>query len=195
MENKKIKCPVCNIGFLETITSDYSTVIKDGQQEVVLTISNLKRENCPNCNEEFLGPEALKIIEDAKYKQLGLLTPDELRMIREKLGLTQEQISSLLGVGKKSYFRWENGLSIQNKSIDRYIRLVNENPKNILVLLDLQKQKAKDFRKDKIAPYFEKLKSIEDIDTELVGCVGYNAEVTKEEIEKIEEVIKKHQKE
>lgn len=192
MENKKIKCPVCNIGFLETVTSDYSTVIKDGQQEVVITVSNLKREKCPSCNEEFLGPEALKIIEDAKYKQLGLLTPDELKMIREKLGLTQGQISSLLCVGKKSYFRWENGLSIQNKSIDRYIRLVNENPKNILVLLDLQKQKAKDFRKDQIEPYFEKLKSIEDIDAELVGCVGYYAEVSKEEIEKIEEVIKKH---
>ena len=51
-----------------------------------------------------MGSDALNRIEKEKYKKLGLLAPEALKIIRERLGLTQEDMSELLAVGKKSYF-------------------------------------------------------------------------------------------
>lgn len=196
MKNKKdkVKCPVCNVGFLEDIVSDYSTFVKDGIREVRIIVKNLKREKCFHCNEEFLPQEALDRIQVEKYKKLDLLTPEKLKSIREKLGRTQEEMSDLLGVGKKSYFRWENGLSIQNKSMDRYITLVAKNPENVFLLEKLERQKEKLYNKEKVAQYFSTIRRI-DVDEKEeapIGQVGYKAEIPDELKEKVQKVIKKY---
>ncbi len=190
----KIKCPICNEGFLEKIVSDYSTFVKDGAREIRILVKNLQRDKCPKCNEEFLPQEALDRIEVEKYQKLELLTPTELKMIREKLSFTQEEMSDLLWVGKKSYFRWENGLSVQNKSIDKYIRLVSENPDNVLLLKKLRGQEGHHFNKEKVATYFESIRSVdsEETEEELVAQTGYKTEVSGEIKKKAQEVIKKY---
>lgn len=190
----KIKCPICNESFLEKIASDYSTFVKDGAREIRILVKNLQRDKCPKCNEEFLPQEALDRIEVEKYQKLELLTPTELKMIREKLSFTQEEMSDLLGVGKKSYFRWENGLSIQNKSFDKYIRLVSESPDNVLLLKKLIGQEEHHFNKEKVATYFESIRSVdsEETEEELVAQAGYKAEVSDEIKKKVQEVIKKY---
>jgi len=193
IENKKIMCPTCNKGFLEDETSDYDTVVKDGAQKISITVKNLKREKCPHCKEEFLGPVALDRIQNEKYRTLDLLTPEQLKNIRKRLKFTQEEMSDLLCVGKKSYLRWERGLSIQNRSIDRYIRLVNENSTNVLFLKDLQHlNKENAYDKEKVAEYITNLESIEQHDEEFVAQVGHDVEIPNELREKVEEVIKKH---
>jgi transcriptional regulator with XRE-family HTH domain len=53
------------------------------------------------------------------------LIPDEIKAIRERAGLSQKEMGERLGVGEKTYIRWENGHSIQNKSIDNMIRCIN----------------------------------------------------------------------
>lgn len=192
----RIKCPVCNEGFLEKVASDYSTFVKDGAREIRILVKNLQRDKCPKCNEEFLPQEALDRIEIEKYQKLELLTPAEIKTIREKLGFTQEEISDLLGVGKKSYFRWENGLSIQNKSIDKYIRLVSESPDNVLLLKKLRGQDDHHFNKEKVATYFDSIRSVDgeevEAEEELVGHVGYKADILDEVKKKVQEVIKKY---
>lgn len=196
MKNKKnkVKCPICNVGFLEDIVSDYDTFVKDGIREIRIIVKDLKREKCLHCNEEFLSQEALDRIQVEKYKKLDLLTPEKLKSIREKLDRTQEEMSDLLGVGKKSYFRWENGFSIQNKSIDRYIRLVAENPENVFLLEKLRRQKEKLYNKEKLAEYFDIIHRI-DVDKKEkvpIGQVGYKAEIPDELKEKVKKVIKKY---
>ena len=47
-----------------------------------------------------------------RYKIAGLLTLAEIKAARTRLGLTQVEMARQLGVGDKSYTRWENGLSI-----------------------------------------------------------------------------------
>ena len=59
-----------------------------------------------------------------RYKIAGLLTPAEIKAARTRLGLTQVEMARQLGVGDKSYTRWESGLSIQSKAIDTLIRAV-----------------------------------------------------------------------
>ena len=59
--------------------------------------------------EVTLGGEALRMIDEVKAHHMGLLPPDEIRRLREVLGLTQAQMSGLLQIGAKSYTRWETG--------------------------------------------------------------------------------------
>jgi len=195
MKNKKdkVKCPICNVGFLEDVVSDYNTFVKDGIREIRVIVKNLKREKCFHCNEEFLSQEALDRIQVEKYKKLDLLTPEKLKSIREKLDRTQEEMSDLLGVGKKSYFRWENGLSIQNKSIDRYIRLVAENPENVFLLKKLHRKETI-YNKEKLAEYFDTIRRIDvdEKDKVPIGQVGYKVEIRDGLKEKVQEVIKKY---
>jgi len=193
MENKKLKCPACNKGFLEEIISDYVTYAKDGNEKIQITVKNLKREICPICKEEYLGTEALDRVEEEKYRALNLLTPDQLKNIRKNLSLTQTEMANLLSVGEKSYFRWENGLSVQNKSIDKYIRLVYEHPENIRYLKELEiGPKTKDYEKQELEKYFDSLASIEATEEDLIAQVAHGVTIPEDKKKKIEEIIKEY---
>ncbi|MCM8760828.1 MAG: type II toxin-antitoxin system MqsA family antitoxin [Candidatus Omnitrophica bacterium] len=134
-ENKeKVKCPLCNDGYLEDEISDHETYFREGTRNIKLVVKNLNIKRCNKCKEEFLPKEALNRVQAEKHKKRGLLTMEQLKEIRQKLGYTQEEMADLLGVGKKSYLRWEKGLYLQNKAMDRYIRLIAENPENINIL-------------------------------------------------------------
>jgi len=61
-------------------------------------------------------------ISDAYRKAVGLLTGEEIRESRKKLGLTQSALANRMNVGVASIKRWEGGL-IQTKSMDRALRL------------------------------------------------------------------------
>jgi len=79
---------------------------------------------CPSCGARLLSSSLIERIETKRYKLAGLLTPAEIKAARTRLDLTQVEMARHLGVGDKSYFRWENGLSIQSKAIDTLIRAV-----------------------------------------------------------------------
>ena len=132
--DKKVKCPLCGAGFLEDEICDHETYFREGTHNIKLVIKDLRVKRCSNCKEEFMPKEALERVQDEKHKKRGLLTMGQLKEIRNKLGYTQVRMAQLLGVGKKTYLRWEKGLDLQNKSMDRYIRLIAENPENINIL-------------------------------------------------------------
>ncbi len=52
-------------------------------------------------------------------------------------------MANLLGVGEKSYTRWENGRSIQNKSNDTLIRLLDKNAE-AFVIVDAERRPDRD---------------------------------------------------
>ncbi|HEV2643493.1 MAG TPA: helix-turn-helix domain-containing protein, partial [Candidatus Elarobacter sp.] len=56
----------------------------------------------------------------------GLLTPLEIRALREALGLTQEALEARLGAGKKSVVRWEAGRVRQSRANDRLLRALRD---------------------------------------------------------------------
>ena len=69
---------------------------------------------------------------------MGLLTPAEIRSIRERLGLTQEQFTKLTRVGEATICRWERGRLLQNPAMDRYLRLIAASAENVRFLQELQ---------------------------------------------------------
>ncbi len=61
-----------------------------------------------------------------RWCRLGLLAPAAIRRVREKTGLSAVDMGLMLGVGEKSYTRWENGRSLQTKASDTLIRLITQ---------------------------------------------------------------------
>jgi len=56
------------------------------------------------------------------------MSPQDIRGIRERLGLTQHAFEKLLGVGPKTVVRWEKGTVFQNGSTDSLLRVIDALP-------------------------------------------------------------------
>jgi len=143
MSGEKLKCPLCGEGVLEDDIVDHDTYIRKGARNVKITIKNLAIKRCTKCKEDFVPKEAVEQLQTEKHKRRGLLTLEQLKEIRTKLGYTQEEMAELLGLGKKTYFRWEKGLFLQNKAMDRYVRLIAENPENLKILKRINEESRK----------------------------------------------------
>jgi DNA-binding transcriptional regulator YiaG len=68
--------------------------------------------------DEILTPEAHELIEKTKARRMGLVSPDEMKQLRDRLGLTQEEMSDLLQIGAKTYTRWESGRARPSRSMN-----------------------------------------------------------------------------
>jgi len=106
----------------------------------MVVAENVPVERCdnPKCGEELSGPEAARIRHEAICRALGLLTPDEIRAIREGLSLTQAEFARLTRLGEATICRWERGRLLQNPAMDRYLRLIASSEDNIRFLQRLQ---------------------------------------------------------
>jgi len=72
----------------------------------------------PESGEEILTAAAHELIEKTKARRMGLMLADEIRQLRERFSLTQEQISELLQIGAKTYTRWESGRARPSRSLN-----------------------------------------------------------------------------
>jgi HTH-type transcriptional regulator / antitoxin MqsA len=128
-------CPICAKGHLVSRAGRYETKFTDRGGEIgSLVLPELQREECDACGEVFLDDSATQRLEAARRNAMGLLSASEIRELRRRLCMTQSQISSLLGIGEKTYCRWESGDYIQSVAFDNYLRLVRELPEAIALL-------------------------------------------------------------
>jgi DNA-binding transcriptional regulator YiaG len=71
--------------------------------------------------ELYLTGEALHILDKIKARRMGVLLPTEIKELREQLGLSQREISVVLGIGEKTYTRWETGRERPSHSLNRLL--------------------------------------------------------------------------
>lgn len=131
---EQIVCPVCGKGVLESRTLTERFDYGEGEEKVPVVAENVPIRVCSHCQETFSGPEAARIRYLAICRALGLLTPDEIRTIRERFGPSQADFARLTGIGEATISRWERGRLLQNKAMDRYVRLLAANPDNVRLL-------------------------------------------------------------
>jgi putative zinc finger/helix-turn-helix YgiT family protein len=86
-------------------------------------VPELHAPRCTNCGAIVLDDQANDQITDALRRQIGLLTPEQIRRNRESLGLKQRDFAIILGVGESTVSRWETGTQIQQRSLDKLMRL------------------------------------------------------------------------
>jgi len=100
--------------------------------EFSIDVPDSEWEKCSACGEVILSKELDRKLERWQYTREGLLTPEEIKAIREKYGLMQVAMARLLGVGEKNFSRWETGLSMQTKAMDSIIRRFDRCPDEFL---------------------------------------------------------------
>jgi DNA-binding XRE family transcriptional regulator len=75
----------------------------------------------PETKEIFLTGEALHMLDKAKARHMGVLLPDEIKDLRQRIGVTQKEMSNLLGIGEKTYTRWEAGRGRPTQSSNKIL--------------------------------------------------------------------------
>lgn len=122
------KCGRCRQREVHPTEGEYTTEFVHDGRSYNVTVSALRTYRCRNCGEVVLDAEANKRIDEAFRRQAGLLTPEEIRRNRKQLGLTQEELAERLSVAEATLSRWENGWQIQQRCLDKLLRLFFELP-------------------------------------------------------------------
>ena len=144
--------------------------------------------------DEYFSDEAFMAENDLAMKyayrlKMHLLTVDEIEAIRNKYGITQSDLCSLLGWGAKTITRYE-GHQVQDMAHDTILRKLDSDPEWFLALLENRKQEFSDdiyrkYRKTAAQLYLDTQdiylrKSIEakyaafEADTDLCGGTALN---------------------
>jgi HTH-type transcriptional regulator / antitoxin MqsA len=154
-------CPVCAKGHLVTKTGRYETEFVDRSgQNRSLVLPDLRWEECDACGEGILDDSATRRLEAARRDALGLLSAVEIRELRLRLETTQARMSKLLGIGEKTYCRWESGLYVQSVAFDNYLRLLRQFPEAVRFLEEMQGEGTELDSRVEIAPVFPSLRDM-----------------------------------
>ncbi len=128
------RCGKCGQKAMRLATVPYATTIEHDGRAYQVEIPALTVPQCAHCQTLSLDDEADQQISAAFRRVAGLLTPEEIRQGREKLGLTQKQFAHLLGVSEATVCRWETGAQIQQRAMDRFVRLCLASPAAVKLL-------------------------------------------------------------
>jgi len=118
-------CPTCRNAIIRRVTRDYKVKLPDGQTS---TVANLSFEECPECKDEFFSSEAMDRISDKVSAELDSLSLSDLKRIREKLQPNMTLLAESLGLGSKTWMRWENGEQNISRSMGYFIRTLSQFP-------------------------------------------------------------------
>ena len=130
-------CPDCGSTSLHTelITQKF---LYGKEGEAVELSAQVPVHVCEGCGFQFTDFEAESARDRAVRQHLGVRhTPEDITALREALGLKQQELADLSGIGAASLSRWENGALIQSVAYDRYLYLLTfqENLRRLKILV------------------------------------------------------------
>jgi putative zinc finger/helix-turn-helix YgiT family protein len=119
-----IICPTCGDESVGTTVTHEEFSYGDGPSAVQL-VAAVPLRTCSKCGFKFLDGDA----EDAKHtaicRHLGVMTPDEVRSLREMCGLSRTEFARLTRLGEATLGRWERGALVQNAAYDQFLYLLS----------------------------------------------------------------------
>lgn len=119
------KCPICSDGRLQLCQVDHQVQAQDEDEFIV---SQVWVEKCSSCGEILFPFETSRYIEQVISERTEQLTSSQLEQIRRDLGVDQTEMSEILGLGGRTYHRWEKGSQYPSRSMCFYIRVLFEFP-------------------------------------------------------------------
>jgi putative zinc finger/helix-turn-helix YgiT family protein len=119
-------CRLCD-GKLHLITEPVS--VRIGERAVMVNHTHRK---CDKCGEALYTPQELRGLHREAAGVLraesGLMRPEEIRGLRERLRMTQTELEEIMHAGKKSVVRWESGSVCQSGAADTLLRVFSMFP-------------------------------------------------------------------
>ena len=135
------ECPICGVGKLKKKIGAETFEYKGKR----ITIPNYAIYECAKCGEAVVDSAALresgKKLKDFQREVDGLLTGQQIKAIRARLGLTQKQLADIVGGGLKSLARYESGQVCQSRGMDNLLRILDAYPHTLKVIQKSDKKK------------------------------------------------------
>src|SRR4030042_1533641 len=116
-------CPECGSSKLTSSKEEYRFPYGKGTEAVELS-AMVEVEKCGDCGFSCMGPSAERACHEAICEHLGVMTPIQIKGLRDYYGLTQADFSKITGLGEATLSRWERGIVIQNKAYDNYMYIL-----------------------------------------------------------------------
>ena len=110
----------------ESITFDMPGWYCDASDESIHTGADMKLSD--------------RMLNRLKARIEGLLGPKEIRRIRQKLGLTQEQAGQLIGGGPRAFQKYETGDVLPSRAISSALVLLDHDPASLTILKGRQER-------------------------------------------------------
>ena len=90
---------------------------------------------CADSGESIHTDEDMAVSDAAlkslKIKVEKLLTPDEIKRIRQKLGLTQREAGEVIGGGLNAFQKYESGDVLLSKGMSNFLRVLEKHPEEV----------------------------------------------------------------
>jgi len=117
------QCPVCGSTDLsENLEQQTFPAGPEGSEDISALVPMM---HCAACDFAFTDHRAEAIRHDAICRHSGLLTPEEIRHIREDIyGMSRKAFAEAFKFGEASLERWENRKLFQNPQADVLLRLL-----------------------------------------------------------------------
>jgi len=119
----KFVCGECGSERIKTSREVYKFPYGVGTDTVELSCEVPVRK-CADCGFSFIDGDAEDICHEEVCKHLGVMTPSQIKALRELYELTQAQFSKITKLGEATLSRWERGVVIQNQAYDNYLYLL-----------------------------------------------------------------------
>ncbi|MCW8935168.1 MAG: DUF4065 domain-containing protein [Gammaproteobacteria bacterium] len=149
-------CPNCEKKTdIKSINQSISIDVRGEDIEVVE-----KFYQCLECGESFESTQDYDVL-DAAYREYrkrhNMIQPEKLRNWRKSMGLTQKELSDMIGWGGATISRYENG-ALQIESHEKILHLVME-PRNLCRLVEESPEALSDKKYNRL---IKELKAVED---------------------------------
>ena len=107
-------------------TMPYVANLKHDGRVYRIDIPELKIPKCRVCGEITFSNNTDDQITAALRSHLKLLTPQQIKAGRKRLGLKAKELAEQLGIAAATVSRWEQGRLIQSRAMDNLLRLYFE---------------------------------------------------------------------
>jgi HTH-type transcriptional regulator/antitoxin MqsA len=133
MIKQKENCPICGEGHLGHRV-EKNAVEYNGRS----THLDCHFSVCDSCGSELASPtqarDNKRMMIAFKKKVDGLLTGDDVKAIRQHLGINQTQAAVIFGGGPVAFSKYENDDVMQSESMDRLLRVASKFPDAFIFL-------------------------------------------------------------
>ena len=90
---------------------------------------------CPKSGESIHTGEDMKVSDAAlktlKIKVEKLLAPEDIKRIRQQLGLTQREAGEVIGGGPNAFQKYESGDILLSKGMSNFLRVLEKHPEDV----------------------------------------------------------------
>jgi len=131
--DRDLSCPECESKRI--VTGVVNHRFPYGQEDSAVELSaRIPVRRCEECGDEFLDDEAEDLMHEAVCRHLRVMTPSEVRSIRQQCGgLSRAEFARVTRLGEATIGRWERGELIQNAAYDQLLHLLAF-PENLIRL-------------------------------------------------------------